>query len=781
MNPLIISTLTQASEKLQQSDFEGATKLLLKALQIDPNNSPALQMLGLINATKGDLKEAIKLLKKAAKISPNDPGLIYNLGKVLSDAGNEVEALPYHQKSTTLVPSNPNAWLNFSKSLAASKNFSLALDAIDKALKLGEMNAEAWNNKGAILKELTRYSDALEAYKKALELKPDFAEALYNQGITFAAMEDHQSALGFFDRAIIINPDYFAARNNKGVSLSKLMRHEEALECYNQSLRIQPNYVEALINKAATLTYLKRFDEAANILGKVIESQPSNVSALLNQGLIFYQVKKIDAALTYFQRATKLSPENAEAWCNMGIALNDLKQFEKAIPAYEIALKLNPDREFLRGNYLGAKMHICDWSNFSNSLNEINEQIEKGQKAIMPFPYLALTESEELHRKATEIWVQSKHPPRNELPPMPQRSAKNKIRLGYFSADFRNHPVANLIVELFETHNKNNFEIFGFSFGVDDQSEMRKRIVNAFDKFIDVQKLSDKEVAMMARDFEIDIAIDLTGLTADARLDVFAHRAAPVQINFLGYPGTLGAEYIDYIIADRILIPKEAQQHYAEKVLYLPNSYQPNDTKRKISGKAFTRADAGLPESGFIFCSFNNNFKITPDTFSGWMRILKAVEDSALWLLEDNPLAAANLSKEAAKYGVNPNRLIFARRLPLPDHLARHKLADLFLDTSPYGAHTTTSDALWAGLPVLTKIGQSFAGRVAASLLTAVDLPELITQSQDEYEALAIELATNPLKLAHIKTKLVNNRNNSNLFNVGQFTQQIENLYSSVM
>jgi predicted O-linked N-acetylglucosamine transferase (SPINDLY family) len=333
------------------------------------------------------------------------------------------------------------------------------------------------------------------------------------------------------------------------------------------------------------------------------------------------------------------------------------------------------------------------------------------------------------------------------------------------------------MAELFELHDKSKFELIGFSFGPIANDEMRQRLAKSFDQFIEVGKKSDVEIAKLSRDLNIDIAIDLKGFTQDSRTGIFAYRAAPIQVNYLGYPGTMGADYIDYIIADKTLIPLETQSYYSEKVAYLPDSYQVNDRKRSISGQQFTREELSLPENGFIFCCFNNNFKILPTTFASWMRILKAVEGSALWLFQDNHWVVDNLKKEASNHGIDASRLVFAERMPLSEHLARHCQADLFLDTFPCNAHTTTSDALWAGLPVLTLMGSSFASRVAASLLNAIGMPELITNAQEEYEALAIELAMNPKKLAEIKLKLAKNRLTTPLFDTPLFTKNLESAY----
>ena len=421
-------------------------------------------------------------------------------------------------------------------------------------------------------------------------------------------------------------------------------------------------------------------------------------------------------------------------------------------------------------------MKICNWSGLAESLEDISKKLFASERVTNPFPLLALTDDTLIHKQSAEIYIQDKYPFNPILGPILKRPKNEKIRIGYFSADFKNHPVAFLIAELFEIHDRSQFEIYAFSL-VKAADEMRSRLHLAFDYYIEAQGMSDIEIAQLSRSLSIDIAVDLTGITVSSRTGIFSYRAAPVQVNYLGYPGTMGADYIDYIVADKTLIPFDVQSCYTERVVYLPNSYQVNDRKRLISDRQFTRQELGLPENGFIFCCFNNNFKILPATFKGWVRILKAVEGSVLWLFQDNSWAIENLKKEAEKQGLAADRLVFAERLLLSEHLARHRQADLILDTFPYNAHTTTSDALWAGLPVLTLMGQSFASRVAASLLNAIGLPELITTSQDEYEALAIELALHPKKLADAKLKLANNRLTAPLFDTPLFTKNLETAY----
>jgi len=378
---------------------------------------------------------------------------------------------------------------------------------------------------------------------------------------------------------------------------------------------------------------------------------------------------------------------------------------------------------------------------------------------------------------ASQIYTKARYSSSPVLGDFAVRSADSRIRIGYYSADFRNHVVAELIVELLELHDRDLFEVYCFSFGVPSNDGMRQRIVNACDHFIDIQMKSDMDIVQMSRQIGIDIAIDLGGYTQDSRTRIFEMRCAPIQVNYLGYPGTMGADFMDYIVADKTMIPAENQKYFTEKIVYLPHCFQSNDSKRAISEKHFERVEFGLPENAFVFCCFNNNYKILPETFDSWMRILNAVAGSVLWLYVEQATAIENLRHQAQHRGVNPDRLIFARKMNPDEHLARHQLADLFLDTQPFNAGATASTALWAGLPILTLMGNSFTSRYAASLLNAMDLPELITVTQQDYESSAMELATHPLKLAQIKEKLLRNRRESPLFNGALFARHMGAAY----
>jgi predicted O-linked N-acetylglucosamine transferase (SPINDLY family) len=427
---------------------------------------------------------------------------------------------------------------------------------------------------------------------------------------------------------------------------------------------------------------------------------------------------------------------------------------------------------------------LSDWATAEADSQEVNLRVESDKKCVVEFAFLALSSSEHLQLKLARAhsWLNAQALADEAHGAMPKREKKERVRIAYFSTDFRNHPVAFLTAELFELHDRNRFEVIAFSLGPTSQDDMRLRLVKAFDQFIEIDSKSDEDVVKLVREMGIDIAVDLTGFTGGCRSEIFAMRAAPVQVLYLGYPSTMGADFYDYIIADKTVIPVESQQYFTEKIAYLPDTYMVNDSKRQISDRKFTREELGLPETGFVFCCFNNSYKVTSKTFDGWMRILQQVPGSVLWLAENNAISAANLRKEAVARNVSPDRLIFAKRMEsLADHLARHRLADLFIDTLPFNAHTTASDALWAGLPVLTCIGTTFAGRVAASLLKAIGLPELITQTQEDYEVMAFQLATNQEKLLAIRQKIDQNRLTTPLFNTVLFARNIEDAYFKML
>ena len=617
---------------------------------------------------------------------------------------------------------------------------------------------------------------ALKAYDLALKIKPDDVEVLINKGSTCNDIKNYILALEILEKAIQIRPNIPEAWSNKGIALNNLNLYQESINAYNEAIKLAPSFHEVWSNKSVPLNKLKRFLEASEACDKAISLKSDYAEAWSNKAITLNELKLYEEAIAHYDKAISLKPDYAEAWSNKAITLNELKLYEEAIAHYDKAISLKPDIDWAQGDLLHTKMKVGSWSGLAESLDDISKKVEANERVANPFLLLALNDDISLHKKSSEIYIQSKHPFNPILGPILKHSEHQKMRIGYFSADFKNHPVAFLIAELFELHDKRRFETYAFSL-VGASDEMRARLHKAFDYFIDAEEMSDVAIARLARDMEIDIAIDLSGFTQDSRTGIFSYRAAPIQVNYLGFPGTMGADYMDYIIADKILIPTDLQQDYSEKVVYLPGSYQANDRRRVISNQKFTRQELGLPNEGFVFCCFNNNHKILPETFDSWMRILKAVEGSVLWLYQDNPWVVDSLKTKALHHGVNENSLVFAEYMSLAEHLARHRQADLFLDTLPYNAHTTASDALWAGLPVLTLMGRSFASRVAASLLNAIGLPELITNTQEEYEALAIQLAKNPKKFADIKLRLDSNRLTAPLFDTPLFTKNLESAY----
>jgi protein O-GlcNAc transferase len=742
MSPHLQTMLQQAINHTQQNNFSQAKLLFNYILKIQPKNFDALHAMGFICGVENNHQEASCYLIRAIKINSNVLEVNMNCAKSLQEVGNYLDSIKYFQQAIFLSPNNHEVWLGCGRSFKSLRRFDEAIAHYDKALGLNPNYAEAWSNKGNTLHELKRYEEAIAHYDKALSLKPDYADVWSNKGVTLHELKRFDEAIAHYDKALSLNPNYAKAWSNKGVTFQGLKRFDEAIAYYDEALSLKPDYAVGWSNKGNTLHELNRFDEA----------------------------------IAHYDKAISLMPDYHNAWTNKGNALRELKRFDEAIAHYEKALTLRPDIDWVSGSLRNTKMTICSWSGLSESLEDFFKKVMANEKVVAPFSLLALNDDALLHKKCSEIYIQSRYPFNPVLESIVKRPQSQKIRVGYFSADFKNHPVAYLIGELIELHDRSQFEIYGFSL-VKAVDEMSRRFKLVFDHSIESQGMSDIEIAQFSRDLNIDIAVDLTGFTKDSRMGIFSYRAAPIQVNYLGYPGTMGADYIDYIIADKTLIPLDAQSSYTEKVVYLPNSYQVNDRKRLISDRQFTRHELGLPEDEFVFCCFNNNFKILPVTFASWMRILKAVEGSVLWLFRDNPWAVVNLKKEAEKQGISADRLLFAERLPLPEHLARHRQADLFLDTLPYNAHTTASDALWAGLPVLTLMGNTFPGRVGASLLKAIDLPELITNTQEEYEAMAIELAMNPQKLRDIKLKLARNRLATPLFDTPLFTKNHETIY----
>ncbi len=602
------------------------------------------------------------------------------------------------------------------------------------------------HRRGKALLELGRLEDSLASCDGALRIKPDFAEAFYSRGNALMGLGRAQEACASYERAVGFRPDYADAHYNHGLALQRLGRAQEALASYDRALELKPDDAEALNNRGNVLVDLKR----------------------------------PDLALASYERALSIRPDYVNACCNLGLALQAVGRPDEAARRFKKALELAPDYPFAKGRLLHAKMLCCEWADLSRLADTLEADIQAGKRSAEPFGYQAVSRSVRNLRLCAEIFAAGNYPPAPVTLWAGERYDNPRIRIGYVSGEFRQQATAMLMAGLFEHHDKSRFEIFAFDNGWDDGSEIRARINRAIDTIVDVTSLEDAAAAAAIRERKIDILIDLNGYFGRERQGIFRYRPCPVQVNYLGFPGTLGVDYMDYILADAHVLPPEHEAFYSERVVRLPDTYQVNDSRRPIAARTPTRAECALPERAFVFCCFNNNYKITPEMFEIWMRLLKAVDGSVLWLLEDNPAAAGNLRREAERRDVPAQRVVFAARVDPDEHLARHRLADLFLDTLPYNAHTTASDALWAGLPLLTCTGSTFPGRVAGSLLKAVGLPELICASPERYEARALELARTPAMLAELRARLARNRASCALFDTDRYRRHLESAFATM-
>jgi predicted O-linked N-acetylglucosamine transferase (SPINDLY family) len=614
-----------------------------------------------------------------------------------------------------------------------------------RALAQDASDLEALRLLGASLLYQARYAEALGPLEAAHRAAPHKGSG-HRLGYCQFALGDFAGAAQVLRREVQEFPDLVNAHLALGVALVQLQRQEEALAAFLEAARLDPGSAEAHTNAGNVLAALGRHDEA----------------------------------LAHLRQAAQAQPGLADPHFNLGVALQRLKRHEEAIASFQAALDIAPRMPYALGHRVWNELSLCRWDAIGPAIAELRRRVRDEGLAVAPFTFLALTDDPQEQRLCAEQHL------RKALPALAaplwrgERYRHDRIRVAYLSADFCEHATAYLAAGLFERHDRSRFETVALSYGADDRSPMRSRLARAFDKFVDVRALSDAHVARLLRDMEIDIAVDMKGHTTEARIGILAHRPAPVQVAYLGYPGTSGAGFIDYVLADRFVLPEIEQQHWTEKVVYLPDCYQVNDAGRAIAEQTPTRAEAGLPERAFVFCCFNNSYKILPRTFDVWMRLLRELHGSVLWLLEDNAGARVNLEREARARGVDPARLVFARRLPHAGHLARHRLADLFLDTLPCNAHTGASDALWAGLPLVTCAGSTFAGRVAGSLLHAVGLPELATRSLAEYEALALQLASDRGRLRLLRERLAANRGAAPLFDTERFRQNLESAYRAM-
>jgi predicted O-linked N-acetylglucosamine transferase (SPINDLY family) len=789
-----------------------AEKLFKKVLQSQPNHYGTLNLLTIVLMKMERYREAETFIRTALQVNQSTDTSYHNYGVILTQLGRSHEALTQFTLALNLRSDSAERWNLRGAAFNNLKKYENALADFDKAIALDPRFIGAYANKGYSLHELRRYDEALACFDKALAIVPGLTEAHLGRGNVLQALGRHEEALAALDQSLSLNPHFAEAWLGRGNVLSSLNRRDEALDAFDRALTLKllpsawfgrgnalynlgrldealdayarglaldPSDAEALLRYGNVFFVLKNYDKALEAYEKALSLKPNLVGTRLGLGNAFLELHRYDEALAAYDQELALTPDIAEAWLGRGHVLHMRKIHDQAAAAYAKVLKLDPGHPFVKGHLLHERMLVCDWKDADELISEIENEIRLGKPAAEPFGWQGVAKSEQSLQLCAEIYNNKKFPPVTEN--FPGHAPDHKtIRIGYSSGEFRNAATSSLIVGTLEHHDKSRFEIYCFDNGWDDQSEMRSRITASVHELVDIRKLDDPSSAAAVRERQIDILVNLNGYFGEERTRMFARRPAPIQVNYLGFPGTMGSTYMDYIIADDCVIPPDNRKYFTEKVVYLPNSYQANDTKKEIGTDDPSRATYGLPQQGFVFCCFNNNYKIVPEIFDRWMHILKRADGSVLWLIEDSEKAASNLRMEATARGVGAERLVFAKRLPLSEHLARHRLADLFLDTLPYNAHTTASDALWAGLPILTCLGQTFAGKVGASLLKAIGLPELITTTLDDYEELAVDLATHPEKVALLKRKSADNRLTTPLFDTKQFTRDIEAAYSAM-
>lgn len=777
----------------QAGQLQAAEQIYRQVLAAEPNLAAAWNLLGVVSSQCGQHEVAVDYLSRAIGLNGSAPDFHSNLGQVYQALARRHEAIACFRRAVELKPDFVEAHHVLGNLLLAQGKQDEAVECYRRVLELRPEMAEVHNNLGNLLQEQGKPDEATDCYRRALQLRPDLAEAENNLGNVLWGEGKRDEAAACYRRALAIRPDFVEAHCYLGRVLQEQGKPDEAIACYRRALALKPNHAEAHNNLGNALNDQGRLDEAVACYRRALELRPNYVEAHNNLGNTFKNQRKLDEAVACYRRAVELKPDAAEAHSNLGWVLQDHRKLDEAIECFRRALELRPNYLATRGALAHELQHVCSWDGLEDLSRGLIEMVDaetvdaetKNSIAgpVSPFLFLTLptitTAKQQL--QSARLWVDRhlKAPAKIEHGPVLDRvrDLSSKITVGYLSADFQHHATAMLIAELFEKHDRGRFTILGYSFGRADHSPLRQRLIDGLDQFVDVKDLSFAEAADRIIADQVDILVDLKGYTTGARTQILARRPAPIQVNYLGYPGTMGARFIDYVLVDDFIVPPDQQPFFTENLVHLPGCYQANDSQREIASHTPSRAECGLPETGFVFCCFNNNYKITPAVFGVWMRLLQAIPGSVLWILDANRFAPANLRREAVARGVAAERLVFAPRVAVAEHLARHRLADLFLDTFPVNAHTTASEALWAGCPMLTIAGETFVSRVAGSLLNALGMRELVTTSLGDYEAMALRLARDPKHLANLRSRLQSNRTGSALFDGGQFAKGLEKAY----
>jgi protein O-GlcNAc transferase len=768
--------IAQAVAHWQQGNRAEAERLCAALLSTSAEQIDARGLLAEIYSAQRDFAGAAEQLRRITALRPKEAAWHRRLGDALFAAGEFAAAADSFRTAIGLEPKHPRAHNNLGRALAGLGEHSAAIDSYRRALALDARYAIAHNNLGIELAEEHRPEEALSAYERAAALNPAFAEAHSNRGNVLLQLARAEEALVCQDRALELEPLNATFHCNRGNTLIKLRRFEEAVASFDRALRLRPEFAEGFNGRGTALRELQQFESAVACFDKAVELKPDFLDPLNNKANVLLSLERFQELLPWCERLLAVKPDFAAALYYRGLGLKSLARDREAIECFAALLHKHPAHPLGAGYLLHSAATICDWSHQKLRLDTL-AALPKHELVVSPFVLLAMSGDASLQLDCARSYLAHAYPPAPEPVWRGERWRNDRIRIAYVSADLRDHAVSYLMVGVFEKHDRERFTTIGVSLRPASETFFGRRVVQSFDAWIDVHEASDLKVAQILRDMQVDIAIDLTGFTRGERVNIFAHRCAPLQLSYLGYPATAGTPFHDYILADDFVIPERSRLKYSEQVIYLPDCFQANDDRRALGERKPTRAEAGLPETGIVFCSFNNTHKLSAAQFDVWCRLLTAVPQSVLWIVADQEDARANLIREAGARGITPERLVFAPRMDYQEHLARLSLADLFLDTWPFNAGTTASDALWAGLPVLTLCGEPFAGRMAGSLLRAVGLPELITYSVEQYEARALQLANSPEELGLLRARLAENRLSFPLFHTERFCRHLEAAY----
>jgi len=779
--PTLDHLMAQAQALQNAGRIGDAERVYREVLRRSPRHVDALHSLGMLAFQAGHPQAAADLIGQALAVDPQDAVAHGNLGYALHVLGRHDEALQSLERALVLRPDMLEALNNRGNTLSALGRHDEAIASFDRALSLRPDYVEAAYNRGNALHAAGRLADALASYDAVIAARPDIAQAHNNRARVLQDLGREGDALVGYERAVVLAPKYVQAIAGRGTARLALKQPPAALADFDTALRIDPQHAGAHEGRGSALFALRRWGDAVLAFTRCFDIDSKRLDARLQRGNALHALRRHEDAIADFDAVLAVTPDVAGVASNRGDALLELKRYDEAARAFERVLALDTAYPYAIGKRVYAQTMACDWRDLDALVAQVHAGVEEGRAVIEPFAYQAIASDPMRLRRCAELFAADQFPAQPALVAPGQRLGNAKIRVGYLSGEFRNQATSILAAELFELHDRKHFEIVAFDNGWDDGSALRRRMNAAFDEVVPIAALPDDEAARAVAERRIDILVNLNGWFGLGRTGVFARRPAPVQVNYLGFPGTLGAPYLDVIVADAHTIAAGEEGAYVERVARLPHSYQANDRQRAI-GPATTREAQGLPDAAIVFACFNNTYKITPATFASWMRILAAVDGSVLWLLQDNDAATRNLCAAAESHGIAPERLHFAPRIRLDDHLARHACADLFLDTLPYNAHTTASDALWAGLPVLSCRGTTFPGRVGASLLHALGLAdELLLDDVAAFEARAIELARDRARLARLRERLAQARETAPLFDTPATCAALERAYEDML